>query len=142
MQSCAEKNGWTKFVAVQPISSSYFDLEEERELNKFRNETGVAIVTQLPFPAGHDASLNARLLSFNGITEVSNYVEGLARRKGWTAIQVASAWTLQRVTNTIFVCYSAKSIDDALSVRGKKLSEEEINYLEEPYTPSEIEEHH
>lgn len=60
MQFCAEKNGWTKFVAMQVCADwplrKYFvaDLrknrynmlyrEEEREMNKFCNETGVAIV--------------------------------------------------------------------------------------------------
>ncbi|KAL5042432.1 hypothetical protein BDW71DRAFT_200562 [Aspergillus fruticulosus] len=125
MQSCAETNGWTKFVAMQ-----------ERELNKFRNETGVAIWGLIP--AGHIA----RSLSLEDTTGINSRVEELARRKGWTLKEVAMAWTLQHVTNLIWVCYSAESIDDTLSARGKELRGEEIKYLEEPYTPSEIEGHH
>jgi aryl-alcohol dehydrogenase-like predicted oxidoreductase len=67
MQFCAEKNGWTKFVAMQVSLCNYIDelrmrkfnsnffgyiknhysllyREEEREMNKFCNATGVAIV--------------------------------------------------------------------------------------------------
>lgn len=65
MQFCAEKNGWTKFVAMQVRSSlisqswhnfeadtpgypqNHYSLlyrEEEREMNKFCQATGVAIV--------------------------------------------------------------------------------------------------
>lgn len=63
MQFCAEKNRWTKFVAMQVSASdellitpwnltlrghqnSYNLLyrEEEREMNKFCRETGVAII--------------------------------------------------------------------------------------------------
>ena len=43
MQFCAERNGWTKFVSMQ----GYYNLlyrEEEREMNKFCNETGVGLI--------------------------------------------------------------------------------------------------
>jgi aryl-alcohol dehydrogenase-like predicted oxidoreductase len=43
MQFCAEKNGWTKFVSMQ----NHYNLlyrEEEREMNKFCDATGVGLI--------------------------------------------------------------------------------------------------
>ena len=43
MQFCAEKNGWTKFVSMQ----NHYNLlyrEEEREMNKYCDKTGVGII--------------------------------------------------------------------------------------------------
>lgn len=43
MQFTAEKNGWTKFVSMQNCYSLLYR-EEEREMNKFCNETGVGLI--------------------------------------------------------------------------------------------------
>ncbi|KAL3469082.1 NADP-dependent oxidoreductase domain-containing protein [Aspergillus californicus] len=154
MQFCAEKNGWTKFVAMQNHYSLLYR-EEEREMNKFCNATGVAIVPWGPLAQGQ----LARPLKERGSTvrsaggggdpsstrpeaiEIINRVEELAKRKGWTMSQVALAWTLGRVTSPIIGFSSVERIDDALSARGKGLSEEEVKYLQEPYTPLEVEGH-
>jgi aryl-alcohol dehydrogenase-like predicted oxidoreductase len=43
MQFCAEKHGWTKFVSMQNQYSLIYR-EEEREMNRFCNETGVGLI--------------------------------------------------------------------------------------------------
>lgn len=66
MQFCAEKHGWTKFVSMQ----NHYNLlyrEEEREMNKFCNETGVGLIPVSLAPAqdfeyGISSPLLARLL--------------------------------------------------------------------------------
>ncbi|KAL2831394.1 NADP-dependent oxidoreductase domain-containing protein [Aspergillus cavernicola] len=154
MQFCAEKNGWTKFVAMQNHYSLLYR-EEEREMNKFCNATGVAIVPWGPLAQGQ----LARPLEVRGSTarsaggggdpsntrseavEIIHRVERLAEKKGWTMSQVTLAWTLQRVTSPIIGFSSVERIDDALSARGKELTEDEVKYLEEPYTPLEVEGH-
>lgn len=73
--------------------------------------------------------------------EITKRVEELAKRKGWTMSQVTLAWTFKRVTSPIIGFSSVERIDDAVSTRGKELSAEEEKYLEEPYTPLEIEGH-
>lgn len=73
--------------------------------------------------------------------DIINRVEELAKRKGWTMSQVTLAWTLKRVTTPIIGFSSAARIDDALSARGKQLTAEEEQYLEEPYTPVEVQGH-
>jgi aryl-alcohol dehydrogenase-like predicted oxidoreductase len=55
--------------------------------------------------------------------------------------QVTLAWTLKRVTSPIIGFSSVERIDDALAVRGKELTDEEMWFLEEPYTPLEVEGH-
>lgn len=55
--------------------------------------------------------------------------------------QVALAWTLKRVTSPIIGFSSVGRMDEALSARGKELTAEEDKYLEEAYTPLEVEGH-
>jgi len=43
MQFVAEKHGWTKFVSMQNHYSLLYR-EEEREMNRFCNETGVGLI--------------------------------------------------------------------------------------------------
>jgi aryl-alcohol dehydrogenase-like predicted oxidoreductase len=43
MQFVAEKNGWTKFVSMQNHYSLLYR-EEEREMNRFCNDTGVGLI--------------------------------------------------------------------------------------------------
>jgi aryl-alcohol dehydrogenase-like predicted oxidoreductase len=43
LQYTAEKNGWTKFVSMQNHYSLLYR-EEEREMNRFCNETGVGLI--------------------------------------------------------------------------------------------------
>ncbi|KFY12891.1 hypothetical protein V491_06611 [Pseudogymnoascus sp. VKM F-3775] len=150
MQFCAEKNGWTKFVAMQNRYNLLYR-EEEREMIKFCNETNVAIIPWGPLSEGQ----LARPLQVSGTTtrsegsaplrkestEIINRVEELAKKKGWTMAQVTLAWTMKRVTAPIIGFSSAERIDDALSARGKELTADEEKYLEEVYTPLEIEGH-
>jgi aryl-alcohol dehydrogenase-like predicted oxidoreductase len=55
--------------------------------------------------------------------------------------QVALAWTMKRVTSPIIGFSSVERIDEALSARGKELTVAEEKYLEEVYTPLEVEGH-
>lgn len=73
--------------------------------------------------------------------EIIKRVEELAKRKGWTMSQITLAWTLKRVTSPIIGFSSVERIDDALSARGKELTSEEVKYLEEEYTPVEVQGH-
>jgi aryl-alcohol dehydrogenase-like predicted oxidoreductase len=43
MQFVAEKNGWTKFISMQNHYSLLYR-EEEREMNRFCNDTGVGLI--------------------------------------------------------------------------------------------------
>jgi aryl-alcohol dehydrogenase-like predicted oxidoreductase len=52
MQFVAERNGWTKFVSMQ----NHYNLlyrEEEREMNRFCDDTGVGLIPWAPLCRGH-----------------------------------------------------------------------------------------
>lgn len=52
MQFCAERHGWTKFVSMQNQYNLLYR-EEEREMNRFCNDTGVGLVPWAPLCRGH-----------------------------------------------------------------------------------------
>jgi len=73
--------------------------------------------------------------------EIINRVEKLAKEKGWTMSQVALAWIGPQVASPIIGFSSEKRIDEAIGVKGKTLTKEEIERLNEPYEPRAIEGH-
>jgi aryl-alcohol dehydrogenase-like predicted oxidoreductase len=81
----------------------------------------------------------------NELTEadetVVERVEELADKKGYTMTQVSMAWLLQKGAIPIIGFSKVERIDEALGVRGKTLTDEEMKYLEEPYKPKEISGH-
>ncbi|KFY05753.1 hypothetical protein V491_09037, partial [Pseudogymnoascus sp. VKM F-3775] len=142
----AEKKGWTKFVSMQ----NHYNLlyrEEEREMIRFCNETGVGIIPWAPLAGG----ALARKAEEHGKTERSKgnelgevdrkiveRVGEVAGKRGWTPSEVALAWIGKRVTSPIVGFSSVGRIDEALGVRGKVLTEDEEKYLEELYQPKKI----
>jgi aryl-alcohol dehydrogenase-like predicted oxidoreductase len=150
MQSVAEKNGWTKFISMQ----NYYNLcyrEEEREMNRFCNDTGVGIINWSPLfagrlarPVGYDESPRSKFPTIhdNGLTaadtEIVNRVEKLAGRKGWKMSQVALAWLRTKGTIPIVGFNSVARIEEACETRGKELTTGEVKYLEEPYVPKNV----
>lgn len=146
LQFTAEKHGWTKFVSMQ----NHYNLlyrEEEREMIRFCNETGVGLIPWAPLAGG----ALARKPEVHGTTERSKgnelgevdrkiveRVAEVAGKRGWTPSEVALAWIVKRVTSPIVGFSSVGRIDEALGVRGKTLTEEEETYLEELYQPKKI----
>ena len=68
MQFCAERHGWTKFVSMQ----NHYNLlyrEEEREMNRFCDETGVGL---LPVSSWLNFNLCSLRLSSSALLEASN----------------------------------------------------------------------
>ena len=51
---------------------------------------------------------------------------------------VSLAWIKTKVTSPVVGFSSIGRIDEALDVRSKDLSEEEVLYLEEPYIPRQV----
>jgi aryl-alcohol dehydrogenase-like predicted oxidoreductase len=152
MQFCAEKNGWTKFVSMQN-SYSLLYREEEREMIKFCDETGVGLIPWGPLNTGRLArpakdQTTARALKrvkdqplTTHDTAIIDRVEEVAREKGCTMSQVALAWINQRVTSPISGFSSVERMDEALAANKIVLTEEENKYLEELYEPRPIKGH-
>lgn len=157
MQHVAEKHGWAKFVSMQ----NHYNLlyrEEEREMNKYCNLTGVGLIPWAPLCRGHlarppsDSDESSRLASEKGKAsfqtgygevdkKIIRRVQELAEKKGWSMSHVALAWINKRVASPIIGFSSLQRMEDALQARGKTLTEEEEKYLEELYEPKAIQGH-
>ncbi|KAF2188424.1 aldo-keto reductase-like protein [Zopfia rhizophila CBS 207.26] len=157
MQFVAEKNGWTKFVSMQ----NHYNLlyrEEEREMNRFCDLTGVGLIPWAPLCRGHlarPASQFGNTIRSAGEMENPSFttgreandkkiverVEELAQKHGWKMSHVALAWINKRVTSPIIGFSTEGRMDEALEARGKALTDEEEKYLEELYQPRPIQGH-
>ncbi|OTB06799.1 hypothetical protein M426DRAFT_54504 [Hypoxylon sp. CI-4A] len=157
LQFAAEKNGWTKFISMQNQYNLLYR-EEEREVNRFCNDTGVGLIPWAPLCRGH----LARPPTVYGTTERSKLekdttpgahgtvepdltiisrVQEIAEKKGWKMSHVALAWINKRVTSPIIGFSSIERINEAIEARGKTLTDEEEKYLEELYQPKQISGH-
>ncbi|KAI1104661.1 aldo/keto reductase [Jackrogersella minutella] len=157
MQFVAEKNGWTKFISMQ----NHYNLlyrEEEREMNRYCNDTGVGLIPWAPLCRGHLArppssfgsTERSRLEKENapgshGTVEpdlsIIGRVQEIAAKRDWKMSHVALAWINKKVTSPIVGFSSIERIDEALDIKGKVLTEEEEKYLEELYQPKKISGH-
>ncbi|RVD83183.1 uncharacterized protein DFL_007582 [Arthrobotrys flagrans] len=152
MQFVAEKNGWTKFVSMQNQYNLLYR-EEEREMNRFCNDTGVGLIPWAPLARGHlarqpedfgttDRSASEKKLSHipflrigseENDKEIVKRVKEIAEKKGWKMSHVALAWINKRISSPIIGFSSVERIDEALEANGKELTAEEEKYLEELY---------
>ncbi|KAL9948053.1 hypothetical protein ACHAO5_002174 [Verticillium nonalfalfae] len=152
LQFCAEKNGWTTFVSMQDQYNLLYR-EEEREMIRFCNETGVGLIPWAPLCRGHlarppskttaRASAESDLISGgHGTSEVDLKIIGrvaeLAEKHEWPMAHVALAWINKRVTSPIIGCSSVSRLDEAVGGGGKTLTDEEERYLEELYQPRPV----
>lgn len=145
LQFLAESKGWTKFISMQ----NYYNLcyrEEEREMNRFCNDTGVGLIPWSPLFAGRLArpvddksSVRSKRPSYHhsGLIDadevIINRVEEIANKKGWKMSHVALIWLKSKGVTPIVGCTSVERIADMGELKGKELTAEEIKYLEEPY---------
>ena len=66
-------------------------------------------------------------------------VEDLANKKGWKMAHVAMAWLKYKGISSPIIGFSKiDRIDEALGVKGKDLTEEEVKYLDEGYVPKNV----
>ena len=147
MQFCAKKHGWTKFVSMQGHYSLLYR-EEEREMIKFCNETGVGLIPWGPLntgrlarPARDQTTVRAKAKNLPLTahdTAIVDRVEALAQRKGCKMSQVALAWINQRVASPISSFSSVARIDEALAANQITLTEDEETFLEELYEPKPV----
>ncbi|PMD61755.1 Aldo/keto reductase [Hyaloscypha bicolor E] len=114
LQFCAEKHGWAKFISMQNYYNTLYR-EEEREMNRFCNETGVGIVLWAPLQRGYVC----RPPEMNGTTTRKSWrkadefvepaisivrrVQEVAEIKGWKMSQVALAWINTTVSSSSLV---------------------------------------
>ncbi|KAH6617682.1 NADP-dependent oxidoreductase domain-containing protein [Chaetomium sp. MPI-SDFR-AT-0129] len=157
LQFVAERNGWTKFISMQNQYNLLYR-EEEREMIRFCNDTGVGLIPWAPLCRGHLARRPEKYGSTtrsqgeknsqpgaHGTTETDlntiNRVVELADKHEWPISHVALAWINKRITSPIIGFSSVQRLEEAISARGKVLTDEEEKYLEELYQPKAIHGH-
>lgn len=152
-QHVAEKNGWTKFVAMQ----NHYNLmyrEEEREMLPLCKEEKIGVVPWSPLAGGKltrweeptarwkiDEITKGLYAATAGLDiKVVERLANVAEKRGVSRAQIALAWLLQNETVTAPIVGPTKSshIDDAVAALSIKLTPEEIALLEEPYVPHPV----
>ena len=152
MQNVAEKHNWTKFISMQNHYSLCYR-EEEREMNPYCHQSGVGLIPWAPLyrgllarPLGSDKTAREESMKgnpmFKGVdetdAEIIKRVQELAEKHGWKMSQVSLAWIIQKNTIPIVGFSNLGRLDEAVDVKGKTLTEDEMKYLEEPYQPKAI----
>ncbi|CRG91137.1 Putative aryl-alcohol dehydrogenase C977,14c [Talaromyces islandicus] len=151
LQNIAERNGWHKFISMQNYHNLIYR-EEEHEMIPYCNNTGIGLIPWSPVARGalarpwatrntlreeKDAGLQLLVRGRDDQVneEIVSRVEEVAKKLGKTMAQVAIAWTLSKNMCPIVGLNKKERIDEAVEATKFQLSEEDINYLEEPYLP-------
>ena len=153
-QYIAEKNGWTKFVSMQNLVNLIYR-EEEREMLPYCTSEEIAITPWSPFAKGRlTRPVNEKTVRSANDTigemfwgsiqkadeEIIRRVGIVAEKYGVSRAQIALAWLLNipEITAPIVGTTSLTQLEDSVKALEIKLSEEERQFLEEPYIPHTI----
>ncbi len=159
MQGIAERNGWTRFSAMQPQYNLIYR-EEEREMLPFCAADGVGVIPWSPLARGFLAANRKR--GDSGATErargdavaknlyqaeadyaVKDELEKIAAERGVPPMQIALAWVLSKpaITAPIIGATKPGHIESAVRALDVSLSGEECARLEAAYLPKVISDH-
>jgi len=159
-----KKNGWTKFISMQ----NHYNLiyrEEEREMNPLCLDQGVGLVAWSPLARGFltgnrskvdfdaenkegtsaskraqsDSLIRQRYYADNDF-EIVERLKTVAEEKQVKPAQLALAWILSKpgVTAPIIGATKMYQLEEAVAATAIKLSDEEIQSLEELYQPHRV----
>ncbi|KAI0818793.1 aryl-alcohol dehydrogenase [Irpex lacteus] len=151
MQNYAITHNLTPFISMQ----NHYNLiyrEEEREMCPTLKLFGVGSIPWSPIARGlltrplSSQSLRGNTDWFIGryqqgaTNDIINRVEEVAKKKGVSMAQVATAWVLSKegVTAPIVGSTNLGHLKDVIDAVHLKLTDEEIKYLEEAYKPVNV----
>ncbi|CEL56887.1 hypothetical protein RSOLAG1IB_08165 [Rhizoctonia solani AG-1 IB] len=151
MQSYAIAHNLTPFISMQNHHNLVYR-EEEREMFPTLKHFDVGIIPWSPLAGGYLAKpLNTKTAraetdpwrkhyatAHPGNPKIVLKVEEIAKRNGVSMAQVATAWSLTKVTAPIVGTTNLKNLEDLVAAVHIKLSEEDTKALEELYGPQEI----
>lgn len=145
----ARANGWEEFISIQGHYNLIFR-EEEREMVPYCKEGNIALTPYSALASGrlakkageqskrlvedqfakgkYDASADIDL-------QIIKRVEELAEKRNVSMTEISLAWLLTKATSPVVGATKLHHIDGAVKAVDLKLSEDEINYLEELYKP-------
>lgn len=154
MQAVADAHGWTRFSSMQ----NHYNLlyrEDEREMIPVCHQYGMSLTPYSPLASGHLTRSTWDSDSVRSTTDgtmrikydheretdmpVIERVAELAGRRGTPMSDVALAWLWARgAAAPIIGCSRPGRVDDAVRALDLALTEEEVDFLEEPYRAHEI----
>ena len=156
-QRVAERNGWTRFVSMQPMYNLIYR-EEEREMLPQCEDQGVGVITWSPLARGvlagtrsvgsegktvraqTDANTRRWNLGQEADQPVIEALNAVAAERGVPSAQVALAWLLSKpvVTAPIVGASKMNHLEDAAAALEIELTNEEIERLEALYVPHQV----
>ncbi|KAG8707396.1 hypothetical protein FRC08_000515 [Ceratobasidium sp. 394] len=151
MQNYAINNKLTPFISMQDHHSLVYR-EEEREMFPTLKHFGVGIIPWSPLARGFltkpldtkstrsetDRWRHHYATSHPGNIEIVKRVEEIAKKHGVTMAQIATAWSLTKVTAPIVGTTNLKNLEELAAAVHITLSDEDIKALEEPYAPQAV----
>ena len=148
----AEREGFAKFISVQGHYNLIFR-EEEKEMNPYCQKEQIALTPYSPLAGGRlskfPGETSKRLMEdeyakgkYDAAAErdmgIVQRVEELAFHHGVSMTEISLAWLLTKVTAPVVGATKASHVQGAVKATELRLSNEEIKYLEELYTPHEL----
>jgi aryl-alcohol dehydrogenase-like predicted oxidoreductase len=151
----ADRQGWTRFVSMQPHYNLVYR-EEEREMLPLCQDQQIGVIPWSPLARGllsgqrrkeGNETERARtdafaksLYSRDDDFQVADRVTELAQARGVPAAQVALAWLLAKSVVTAPIVGASKPghLQDAVDALKIKLTGQEIKRLEELYQPHPV----
>ena len=150
----ADERGWTRFATMQ----NYYNLlyrEEEREMMGLCADQGIGVIPWSPLARGRltrdwdEATERSQTDEFGKILysvaaeadrKVVEAVSHVAKTRGVPRAQVALAWVLSKsvISAPIVGASKAHHLEDAAAALAIKLSQDEIQELEDPYVPHHL----
>ena len=159
MLAVSEKNGWARFVSMQPQYNLVYR-EEEREMLPLCRAEGIGVIPWSPLARGFLAGGRAapkegnterartdefsqRLYFRDADFKVVDAVSEVAKARGLSNMQVALAWVLKNpaVTAPIISASKLGHLEEAVAAVDVKLSDEEVKTLEAAYEPKPVLDH-
>jgi len=150
MQSYAVTHNLTPFISMQNHHNLLYR-EEEREMFPLLEHLGVGCIPWSPLARGmltrpwDETSKRgtvdewSKIYNGNNASEaIVRRVEEVAKKKGVKMAQIATAWSLKRVTAPIVGSTKLENLKEMIEALDIELTEEEVKYLEEPYLPNRV----
>lgn len=154
MQQVAKDNGWAQFQTME----NHYNLlyrEDERKLIPICQQMGVSLMPYSPLAAGHLSHRKWQVNTLRSQTDrvamgkydrtetedlrVVDRVDELTKKYNVSMTQIALAWQWAKgVTAPIVGSTKANHLDEAVAALSVKLTNEDVNYLEELYVPHEV----
>jgi aryl-alcohol dehydrogenase-like predicted oxidoreductase len=151
----ADLHGWTRFVSMQPHYNLIYR-EEEREMIPLCVDQKIAVIPWSPLARGlltgkrtkeRNETIRSKTDEFGKMLyksdsdfDIVNRLGEVANQKGLPDVQVALAWMLSKPAITAPIIGASKPghLEDAVAALSVKLTQNEINQLEELYKPHPV----